>query len=304
MQDTDIVVRKNDRTERLGLGGELLTRTPDAMAWSGLKMMRYSLPAEFADRQILAPHPIVSWLCRGQTSAKLRYSLRAVHTLCGANDMMFYSGGREIAHAQWRTHDAEMLSIELDPARLTLLEAGDTRFCARSLNGTPKFDDPELRHLIATLWAEVQAGCPQGRLYTDSLSLGLAVHVHRRFGALEGTRGEDRREAGSRLTPTQLRRIDDYITQHLAESIGLTDLAREAGLSRYHFTRLFSNTVGRSPYQHVLHKRLEHAYHLLTSSNASVAQVALAAGFSSQSHFADVCRRLLGATPKELRERH
>ena len=53
----------------------------------------------------------------------------------------------------------------------------------------------------------------------------------------------------------------------------------------------------------VIRKRLERAYQLLMSSELSVADVALSAGFSSQAHFSALCRRELGATPRGLRER-
>jgi len=300
MEHNEIWIKKGDGDARLG---RLATYRPQDLAhWTGLKIIRFKVPEEFTDRQVVAPHPIVTLLDAGQTSSRLRYGLRDVTTQCRADDLMCYSGGCEIDHAHWRTRDAAMISVELDPSRLSLIEAGDTRFAQRTLQGEPRFNDPELAVVLRTLWREVRGGCAKGRLYADSLSLGLAVHVHRRFGRMAG--GEDRREARSRLTAAQLRHLDDYIRTHLDESIGLADLAREAGLSRYHFTRLFTNTVGRSPYQHVLHKRLERAYHLLTSTQAPVADVALAAGFSSQSHFAEVCRRVMGATPKELRDRH
>lgn len=298
----DIWVRKNGGQERLAW--QPAYRPQDLAHWAGLKIVRFGLPEEITDRQVLAPHPIVTLLCQGQTSSRLRYGLQDITTQCRANDLMCYSGGKEIDFAHWHTRNATLVSVELDPARLSMLEAGDTRFTERPLNGVPKFSDPDLAALIRALWREVAAGCPQGRLYTDSLSLGLAAHVHRRFGQLESTRGDDRREARSCLSAAQVSRLNDYIRQHLGESIGLVDLAREVGLSRYHFTRLFTNTLGTSPYQYVLHKRLERAYHLLMSSAAPVADVALAVGFSSQSHFAGVCRRLMGATPKELRERH
>lgn len=302
MDDIGIKVRKNDRDDQLG--PRHVDGPPTVALWGGLRMVRYRMPDEMLDRHVVAPNSVISWLCRGRMSARLRYGLGEVRTMYRTDDLMLYSGGREIALAHWQAHDAEMVSIEIDPARLRLLEGGDPRFGETPLTGSPQFSDPGLRTLVGELWGEIAAGCPRGALYADSLSLGLALHVHRRFGAAPDAAGDDAREARSRLSSPVLQRVDDYIRQHLAEPIGLTDLAREAGLSRYHFTRLFTNTVGRSPYQHVLHKRLERAYHLLTGSQVPLADVALAAGFSSQSHFATVCRRVLGATPRELRARH
>ncbi|MEY4561415.1 MAG: hypothetical protein RLZZ618_692 [Pseudomonadota bacterium] len=297
----EIYVMKEGQRSRLAW--QPAYRAQDLAHWAGLKIVRFGMPDEVIDRRVLAPHPVVTLLCQGQTSSRLRYGLQDVTTQCRANDLMCYSGGKEIDYAHWHSRNAMLVSVELDPARLSELEAGDTRFTQKPLVGAPKFNDPDLAAVIRALWREVQTGCPKGRLYTDALSLGLAAHVHRRFGTLENSLRDDRLEARSRLTTSQLRRIDDYIRLHLGDSIGLADLANEAGLSRYHFTRLFSNTVGVSPYQHVLQKRLERAYHLLMSTTTPVAEVALAAGFSSQSHFTTVCKRLMGATPRQLRER-
>lgn len=289
------VIRDAELTD---LATEPAYRPENLAHWTGLKMARFRLPAERLDRHVRADHPIITLMCSGQAENRLRIGLQETHSQYRAFDMMCYSGGREIQSAQWHSKDAMVISVELDPARLAAVDSADTRFAEQSLQGTPRFTDPDLAAVVLALWKEVYAGCPQGKLYTDSLCLGLTSYTHRRFGQM----GHDRREAAARLSTAQMRRIDDYIREHLAETIGLADLAREAGLSRYHFSRLFMSTVGVSPYQYVLRKRVARAHDLLTGSRLTMAQIALAAGFSSQSHFAEVCRRVLGKTPRDVRD--
>ncbi|CAN7435528.1 helix-turn-helix transcriptional regulator [Rhizobacter sp. LjRoot28] len=296
MQDHHIWVSKSDRLAPLAT--EPAYRPENLAHWTGVRIVRYRMPAEVHDRHVRADHPILTLMCQGRASARLRMGLDDSSTEYRAFDMMCYSGRREITSAQWKASEATLISVELDPARLVAVDGGDARFARDTLDGTPRFTDPDLAALILALWKEVHAGCPQGKLFTDSLTLGLAAYAHRRFGRL----ADDRREAGAVLAVAQLRRVEDYIRIHLADSIGLADLAREAGLSRYHFCRLFQNTVGRSPYQHVLRERLIRAHTLLSGTSLSIAEVALAVGFSSQSHFAAVCRRVLGRSPRELRE--
>ncbi|HEX3140780.1 MAG TPA: AraC family transcriptional regulator [Rhizobacter sp.] len=294
--DQQIQITRNKQTSALGSHAVC---QPDMLAgWTGLRIVRYRPPPDFTDRHILSPHPIVTLLCQGQLQSHMRIGRHEVRNQVRTNELMFYSGGKEIDYAHLQAQDATLISLQLDPARLRMLDPHDPRFDERPLTGEPRFADAELGSVLRALWEEGEAGCPQGRLFADSLCLGLAMHVHRRFGRVEPDRGEAR----ARLTMAQLRRIDDYITENLDQPIGLADLAQEVGLSRFHFTRLFRNTVGHSPYQHVIRKRLERGYQLLRGSELSVADVALSAGFSSQAHFATLCRREFGATPRGLRE--
>lgn len=297
MSSPQILVERNRQSQALAT---LPAYRPEDLAhWTGLRLAQFRMPEAVTDRHIHAPHPIITLLRSGRTQSRLRYGRREVDTRCRAGELMCYRGGMEIDHAQWQASDAVMLSVELDPARLLHCEDGDERLAAPQLVGAPRFADPRLAESVAALWDEVLAGCPRGRLYTDSLSLGLASQVHTRFGML----GEDRLARASQLHPAQRRHVADYIRAHLGEPIGLQDLARAAGLSRFHFARLFRNTWGHSPYQHVLQQRLQHARHLLRASALPLAEVALRCGSSSQAHFTAACRRLLGATPGELRAR-
>lgn len=296
MDDPQIRITKDSQATTLG-------ERPCAQAqalpgWTGLRIVRFAVPEAVTDRHVLAPHPIVSLLCEGQLASRMRMGAREMRAEVQANGLMFYSGGKEIDVAHWQARQATLIAVEIDPERLRMDAPGEGRSPGRHLRGDPCFADPELAALVRLLWREGHAGCPQGRLFADSLCLGLAMHVYRRFGETRSERGE----AGARLTHRQLQRIDDYIDAHLDQSIGLDDLAQAVGLSRFHFSRVFSNTLGRSPYQHVIRKRLERARHLLVSSELSVAAVALCAGFSSQAHFSALCRRELGATPRSLRE--
>jgi AraC family transcriptional regulator len=295
MPDNQIVVAKNNQQEALGLSP---AHDLHALAhWTGLKISHFHMPEQVVDRHVLGQHPVITLVKAGRTHSRLQYGAQDVSTQCEEGDLMCYRGGMEISRAQWRTHGAQLLSIELDPARMLACEDGDARLASPTLTGAPRFNDARLRALMLALWDEVVAGCPRGRLYTDSISLGLAGHVHARFGVLT----EDRREARAQLTSAQLNRVNEYLRAHLGEPLGLHDLARVAGQSRFHFARLFRNTVGHSPHQHVLRERVQRAHSLLVGTSLPLSEIALRTGFSSQSHFSDTCRRLLGATPSSLR---
>jgi AraC family transcriptional regulator len=297
MDEQQIQIRRESAES--ALGSHSICQPELLPNWTGLRIVRYRPPSDFTDRHILSAHPILTLLCDGEISSHMRVGLRDMRSQVRASELMFYSGGKEIDYAHLQARQATLISVELDPARLNIFEPGEHRAAERSLQGEPSFSDAELGALVRCLWQEGHAGSPQGRLFTDSLCLGLAMHVYRRFSDLKAVHHDTR----ARLTGSQLRRIDDYIAHHLDQSIGLDDLAQAVGLSRFHFSRVFSNTLGHSPYQHVIRKRLERAYQLLMGSELSVADVALSTGFSSQAHFSALCRRELGATPRSLRER-
>ena len=78
-----------------------------------------------------------------------------------------------------------------------------------------------------------------------------------------------------------LRRARDHADRHYAEPLDLDTLAAVAGISKYHFQRLFTATYGLSPAAHVSQRRVERAQDLLRATNLTVTEVCHAVGFSS-----------------------
>jgi AraC-like DNA-binding protein len=100
-----------------------------------------------------------------------------------------------------------------------------------------------------------------------------------------------------------LRRARDHADRHYAEPLDLTALAAVAGLSKYHFQRLFTATYGRSPAAYVSERRIERAQDLLRATNLTVTEVCHAVGFSSLGSFSTRFRELVGETPSEFQRR-
>jgi AraC-like DNA-binding protein len=100
-----------------------------------------------------------------------------------------------------------------------------------------------------------------------------------------------------------LRRARDHADRHYAEPLDLGALAAVAGISKYHFQRLFTATYGVSPAAHLSRRRVERAQDLLRATNLTVTEVCHAVGFASLGSFSSRFRELVGETPSEFQRR-
>src|SRR5262252_578608 len=103
------------------------------------------------------------------------------------------------------------------------------------------------------------------------------------------------------LPPRALRRVREYIEDHLEETISIKALARIVGLSMYHFARAFKQSEGLTPHDYLVHRRVRRAQDLLASTDLPLSEIALASGFSDQSHCARRFREHVGITPSSYR---
>lgn len=172
---------------------------------------------------------------------------------------------------------AELLGPELDLNRAATPEL--------------MFHDHRVLACARLLAAECDSIDPVGGLYGDGLTTALLSACFLRAS-----------ESSSGLSALQLRRVLDFLHEHLHTSISLAELARLAGLSSSQFSRQFKASTGQSPHQYHLQARITRAQHLLLTGTASLSVVALATGFVDQSHFTRVFKRVTGVTPHAWRQ--
>jgi AraC family transcriptional regulator len=108
-------------------------------------------------------------------------------------------------------------------------------------------------------------------------------------------RGDQRFRGG--LPGGALRRVRAYIDGHIGERISLEQLARQAGVSRFHFARQFRLSTGESPMGYLRRVRIERSKSILQTRHTTIAEVAARLGFSDQSHFTRIFGRLVGVSP-------
>ncbi len=93
-----------------------------------------------------------------------------------------------------------------------------------------------------------------------------------------------------------------YMDDHAGDPISLEAAAERAGLSPFHFLRLFSKVVGVTPHQYLLRARLRRAARMLAQDGRSVTDVAYDAGFGDLSNFVRTFTRAAGVSPRAFRK--
>lgn len=156
--------------------------------------------------------------------------------------------------------------------------------------------DPILAGLIDQLVREHLAGAKGSCVAVESYALLILLHILRTWCDAGEASGP-----GTALTPARLRRVCAYIEDNLERDFGVSDLAACAGLSPAHFARGFKAATGLPPHKYVLRARIRRACAMLEASSEPIAEIALACGFSSQSHLTDVFGVQMGTTPARYR---
>lgn len=146
------------------------------------------------------------------------------------------------------------------------------------------------------LKAELEINGSSSCLYAESAATFLAIHLLRHYS----TRTYNIRDYVGGLPQHKLSQAINYIQEHLSENISLEAMANHIDISSYHFCRLFKQSTGFSPYQYVIKQRVERAKQLLRQGKMSISEIAIACGFSHQSHLNRHFKRLTGVTPKTL----
>ena len=188
--------------------------------------------------------------------------------------------------------------LQLGISDAALMASSDGAYGEVELHPSRKFDDLRLKALVAAARAEMVAGFPSGRLFLDSVEQAMAVALvkghavrHRLVQIYRGGLGSAR-----------LRRIKELVHAKMEDDLSLDEMAQSVGLSTAHFARMFRKSTGETPHQFVLRQKVERAKAMLRAPAARVLDVAVACGFKTQQHFAQVFRDVCGIRPTEYRQ--
>jgi len=188
------------------------------------------------------------------------------------------------------------LQIGISDAALTAASDGadgEVELCPKR-----KFADQPLSGLVAAVLTEMLVDFPSGRLFLDSVEHAMAVALVNDHAVRQRPVPAYRGGLGA----ARLRKIKEFVHAKMEDDLSLDEMAQSVGLSTAHFARMFRKSTGETPHQFVLRLRVERAKAMLRASDARVFDVALACGFKTPQHFAQVFRDACRVSPTEYRQ--
>ncbi len=268
--------------------------TSYAAGWNCASLEFYCQPAGETPKLCLDHYSIGIYIGQG---FQLEYQMDEVAEGRLQKDVYFNGGTALIPmhHSYWgrweQPIEAVMLNLKSDLLTRNaaeLLAVDQVELLPQTL-----LYDPLIFQIALALKADLESRRPGGRLYAEALTNALAVHLLRNYSS------HNHRSVRCRggLSPAQLQPVIDYIHDHLDRELSLEELAALAQLSPYHFCRSFKQSTGFTPHQYVIRQRVERAKLLLKDGTMEIREVAIACGFTHQSHLNRHFKRLTGVTP-------
>jgi AraC family transcriptional regulator len=161
--------------------------------------------------------------------------------------------------------------------------------------------DPVIARLMKDCWSQGKNHSPDGALFVDANLMAIAVRIIAL--SQKGTVLAPPAKIPN-LTQRAVDQIAYFVDSHIDAEIRVATLASIANMTEYGFARAFRAFTGLSPHQWVMERRIAHAARLLRIKTDSVAEIAYAAGFSSQAHMTTVFAKRMGVTPAVYRKVH
>jgi AraC family transcriptional regulator len=279
----------------LRAGNRLISHSPDA-GWRSLYAATFrEAPLSTLERAIGHPS-LIYHLTRPTTVERRIDGMRTERALIGPRRFCLTPGD---ASAYWQhSGDPEILQLYL--RKSVYDNVVEEMFGGGAPGVVPRFAivDPLLEQLALAVIGALADGGVEDRLYVETLAQMIAVHLARAHSSHARPKPTP---ATDGLSQGRIRRLLDYIEAHLGEDVSLQSMAAAVELSPLYLSRAFRATVGESPHQYVIARRVERAKRLLRDTEASIAEIAFASGFSSQSHMSTWFRRLVGVSPAAYR---
>jgi AraC family transcriptional regulator len=159
--------------------------------------------------------------------------------------------------------------------------------------------DPLLEQLAVALTEALRDGTAEDGLYIDTIARMVAVRLARDHSSRSRPVHTPPVPA---ISGARIRRVIEFIEENLDGHLSLDAMAAEVEISPLYLARAFKAAIGQSPHQYVLGRRIERAKELLRNSDMPTVDVALAVGFSSQSHLSHWMLRHIGVSPAAYRK--
>ncbi|MGD1032316.1 MAG: AraC family transcriptional regulator [Opitutaceae bacterium] len=271
-------------------------------AWQGVRLAVMALPAK--TEPFIMPavtEPFIAWISSGEAEAEEREGEGPWLKTQLKRGSLYLTAGGASYEFRFRTLTPEPFEVVLVLLSLPLFQEGLLEVFGKNaanarLREISGFEDAALTGLLQQLKDEAVRKSASG-LFVRGIAQAVAVHLARNYALLDPTmQGES-----PALPGYKLRRITEWMAEHLTDEFSLPRLAGMAGLSEFHFNRLFKRATGTPPSRYQIKLRIEAAQRLLRETSKSVITVANEVGYSNPSHFAQAFRKETGLSPRDYR---
>jgi AraC family transcriptional regulator len=271
-----------------GLAGKPLA-TSHGKPWNGFFLKEHGPTDLDAHQVMLLKHAV--WLqveapAQFEWNGDGRFVSKTIEpgqiSICPANKL----------HSGRLRHEGGHIAVFLEPEFLAQAMENGVSPERIELRWELGIDSPPLRELVLLLHAEGTRPTAANGHYATAIARLIAIHLVQHHSV----QMTDSAKRGG-LSPSRLRQVAALVETRLGTELSLDEMAKAAGMSVFHFSRVFRQSTGMSPFQYVLKCRIERARELLLAPHARIGDVALECGFCDQAHFTRHFKRLTGSTP-------
>jgi AraC family transcriptional regulator len=283
------------------VGGQCL-RASRGEAWREIKAWIIAPPRDSDTLTLPAvSEPFLAWTMSGDVEFQEREGTGPWSSHRIRKGSFFLTSGGAPYDCRWKAVTSEPFEtmavfIELPLLQRALAEVFGADAAQARLRDLSAFTDATLNFYLEQLRDELMRK-KTSPVLVQGLGHAIAIHLARNYA--EKIKGPQ--SASPSLPGFKLRQITDWMAEHVAEEFNLQRLAARAGLSKFHFIRLFKAATGVSPSRFHLNLRMNAARQLLRETKQSIVTIALDVGYNNPSRFAQLFRRETGLTPSDYR---
>ena len=271
-------------------------------AWRDIKAWIIALPPSGDTLPLPSvSEPFLAWTLSGEVDFQERENEQPWITHRIQPGSFFLTSGGAPYDVRWEAVTSEpfevmFVFVELPLLRRALEEVFGADAAQARLRDVSALTDDALDSLMERLRDELMRR-QASPLFVQGMAQAIAIHLARDYGVTD----EKSRSGSPSLPGYKLRQLTGWMAEHVAEDFDLARLAAQAGLSKFHFQRLFKSALGVSPSRYHINLRMNLARRLLRETKKSVVDVALEVGYANPSHFAQLFRRETGLSPSDYR---
>jgi AraC family transcriptional regulator len=259
------------------------------VSWNGFTVKRYTRVFTCTRARTMTHHTLQFNLGPPTPfSWKSRDALITEYCTTGAVVELLSHG--DVEELQWEG-DYNTFEIAFEPSFIdNLLEKENFRFRHQRNIG-----DSLLTDIATKLYDYTFADSTTQKLHAESLGITCAIHLATAYS------NDDKKiyAPKGKLSAFQLKNVIEFVCSKIQGILTLEELAAATHLSVFHFSRLFKNTVGVSPYQFVLGMKIEHAKKLIRR-RAPISDIAYTLGFTDSAHFCNAFKKYTGLSPLQF----